>query len=239
MAQNSKTRKSFAAATLVPTNGTGEDSFAHAETAAPAQNTLDEAQKILETPAIDLNAALGDEDALRHQLLEEGELPIEVRPPRKREFFIVHPAFRRLAELVEYAPDGSLSRAYYLLAPGMKALIEEEDKKTVELVFCCSAKTRGYFWWPINLNPEGRENAWNESSRQVADEIRQRQQWARRLSRRSSGRYTTKWADEGTFGPPTWPNQSRDELLHDAFIKSGHCIDTPQHPVYLDMEGRA
>jgi hypothetical protein len=232
MPEKSERRKPFSASPTVTINGTGDEPVAYAETIAPSEDLPPAVP-----PEIELDAALGDEDALRHQLLEEGELPVEVRPPRKREFFAVHPTYRRLAEVVEYAPEGSLARDYYLLAPDMKALVEEEDRKTVELVFCCSAKTRGYFWWPINLNQDGRENTWNESSRQVADEIRQRQQWARRLSRRSSGRYVPKWADDGTFPLPVWPDKSQREFLHEAFIKAGHLIDSPQHPVYRDLEG--
>jgi hypothetical protein len=234
MAQKKQSSKSYAASTVVSTNGSSEDHRAFAETVAPQYDLLPETA----APEIDLDAALGDEDALRHELLDEAPLPIEVRVPRKREFFAVHPTYRRLAEIVEYAPEGKLQRDYYLVAPEMKPLIEDEDKRTVELVFCQSFKSRGWFWWPINLDPDGTDNSWNRSSRKVADEIRAKGYWGRRVSQKAAKQYITKWAPAG-HTLPTWPEQSKNDLLREAFIKAERYIDNTAHPVYLELEGAA
>ena len=212
-----------------------------AEPAAPEQDIGHDGadQPLASAPKpIDLDAALGDEQALRHELLEEAPLPIEVRDPRKREFIAVHPSYRRLAEVVEYTVEGKLQRDYYLVAPEMKPLIEDEDKRTVELVFCQSFKTRGWFWWPLKLDPDGAENSWNKSARKVADGIRARGYWGRRVSQKAARQYVPKWAPDG-HTVPTWPDKSQRDLLHEAFITAERYIDSPSHPVFLDLEGAA
>jgi hypothetical protein len=253
MAQNRHTRKSFDTLTVVPANGSHDDHTALAETACPAADLPDNPVEELEDalgpdtplrPSLaddddeddDIEDALGDEDALRHDLLDEVPLPIEVRAPRKREFFAIHPTYRRATEVVEHTPEGRVGRDYYLVASKMKALIEQEDKRPVELVLCQSLKTRAYFIWPINLDRDGQDNVYNRSSREFADDVRAKQWWHRRVNR--GGRYVPKAAAAGAAEPPVWPDRPWKDLLTEAFPR-GKTIKSVNHPVYADIEGRA
>jgi hypothetical protein len=252
VAQSRKISKSFVAPIIVSTNGFGEEHAALAETACPPMDVPEDPAEELEDalgpeastlPPVDdsdddddIEDALGDEDALRHELLDEVPIPIEVRAPRKREFLAVHPTYRRVTEVVEYAPEGRVGRDYYLIASRMKPMIEQEDKRPVELVLCQSMKTRGYFVWPVNLDRDGQDNVYNRSSREFADEVRAKQWWHRRVNRH--GRYVPKPAAEESVEPPSWPERSWTDLLAEAFSK-GKTIKNVNHPAYADIEGRA
>jgi hypothetical protein len=97
-------------------------------------------------------------------------------------------------------------------------------------------KTRAYFVWPVNLDRDGQDNAWNRSSREFVDEVRAEQWWYRRVNR--GGRYIPKPAVEGSSEPPVWPDRVWTDILKEAFSK-GKTIKNVNHPVYVDIEGRA
>jgi hypothetical protein len=184
---------------------------------------------------IDLDDVLGDEQALKHGLLVDEPPPIEVRVPRKREFLMVHPTYCRVAQIVEYtAPDG-MGRTYYLATGNMRRKLEEEDVKTVLLVPCMSLADQSVFLWPINVDEDGNENVWNESSRRFAE--RAKAYWARRVSYRKSGGqgYGVKFAPGGKE-LAKWPEKSMAELITEAF--RDRIIDSVDHPVYQALEGR-
>ena len=181
------------------------------------------------TPAFDLDAALGDEDALKSDMVADVEQPPEVRAPKKREFMMVHPTFSRVATVVEYTPVGSVGRSYYLATGEMKKHMEEEDLRVVRLVLCQSLATRAWFIWPMNVNPDGRENAWNTSSERFAEEAKVK--WARRVNRKTG--YGTKFAP-GDNPPPTWPDKPWKAIIAEAF--AGRIIDSPEHPVFVGLE---
>ena len=89
----------------------------------------------------------------------------------------------------------------------------------------------------LKMSPDGRENRWNDSSERVADDVKMK--WGRRVNR--GDEYHTKYAPGemppiGELPLPTWPNTSWRDILHDAF--AGRVIDSPQHPVFLGLEGR-
>jgi hypothetical protein len=221
-------------------NGTGHTvslaDLAVAETAAPERD-LDDAlgQEAVTSPQpsavpnFDLDAALGDEDALKSDMVADVEQPPEVRAPKKREFIMVHPTFSRVATVIEYTPVGSVGRAYYLATGEIKKHIEEEDLRVVRLVLCQSLATRAWFIWPMNVNPDGRENAWNTSSERFAEEAKAK--WARRVNRKTG--YGTKFAP-GDNPPPTWPDKPWKAVIAEAF--AGRIIDSPEHPVFVGLE---
>jgi hypothetical protein len=181
------------------------------------------------SPNFDLDAALGDEDALKSDMVADVEQPPEVREPKKREFLMVHPTYARVATVVEYAPAGAVGRSYYLATAEMKRHIEEEDLRVVRLVLCQSLATKAWFIWPMKVNPDGRENAWNASSERFAEEAKFK--WARRVNRRTG--YGTKFAPGDNPGP-TWPDKPWKEIILDAF--AGRIIDSPEHPVFIGLE---
>jgi hypothetical protein len=186
---------------------------------------------------IDLDDVLGDERALKHDLLEDVPPLIEVRVPKRREYFMVHPTMERVTQVVEYTAPQGIGRAYYLVTSNMKRRLEDEDLKTVRLVVCVSMLDKSLFLWPINEDDAGSENTWNVSSRKHAE--RARGYWARRVSHRKGGGtgYGTKFAPEG-HALPEWPAKTMKDLLKEAFIDGGMIIDSPEHPVFRELEGR-
>jgi hypothetical protein len=177
-----------------------------------------------------LDEALGDENALRHELLDTAPPPIAVRAPRKREFITVHPRYQRVATILEYSADG-MSRDYYIATPHIKARLETEDKKTALLRLCQSLKDRTWFVWPLILDQDGRENAWNRSSLAFADEAAR--YWGRRVNAKTQ--YVYRKAEAG-HEPPTWPDKPWQDILAEAF--KDRLLASPNHPVILDLEGR-
>jgi hypothetical protein len=183
---------------------------------------------------IDLDDVLGDEQALKHDLLEHTPPPIEVRAPRKREFIMVHPTYCRTAVVVEYtAPDG-IGRTYYLATSHMRRKMEDEDLKTVNLVPCISMTDGALFLWPMNIDEVGTENSWNSSSRTFAENAKK--YWARRVSHKKSGGvgYGTRYAPEGKE-LAKWPEGTIKEWIADAF--KDRILATEEHPVYRDIQG--
>jgi hypothetical protein len=191
--------------------------------------TTTEPVKPTNIPAFDLDAALGDEQALKSDTLVDIAPPIAVRPPKKREFLRVHPTYSRLAEVVEYIPTDAMERSYYLISPGLKSRLEEEDRKVVRLVLCQSLADKTWFIWPMDVNADGKENAWNKSSDVFADEAKTR--WARRVNRRTA--YGIKY-HPGNAGEPTWPEKSFKEILGEVF--ADRYIDSSEHPVFRALE---
>jgi hypothetical protein len=231
--------KTQASLTQVSSNGDGMavamSHLAAAETAAPERDLEDalgravDALPITPRPDLDLDDALGDEDALKSDMVADVEQPPDVREPKKREFLAVHPTYSRVATVIEYAPIGSIGRSYYLATGEMKKHIEEEDLRVVRLVLCQSLATKTWFIWPMKVNPDGRENAWNTSSERFAEEAKLK--WARRVNRKTG--YGTKFAP-GDHLPPTWPDKSWKSIIADAF--AGRVIDSPEHPVFVSLE---
>jgi hypothetical protein len=241
MAQSRTPRQSSEPPMSVPVNGSDgqlpRDSLATAETAAPEQDLED---ALGEEPTgsaprapegFDLDDALGDESALKHDMVADVVQPPEVREPRKREYLMVHPTYSRVATVVEYALPGTMERGYYLATGRMKALIEEEDLRVARLVLCQSLQTRAWFIWPVKLDRDGKENAWNRSSERFVADVKTR--WGRRVNRKTG--YGTRFAP-GDHDPPTWPPQTWKEILHEAF--TSRVIDSREHPVFLALEGQ-
>jgi hypothetical protein len=241
MPQRRTPRQSSEPPAAVAVNGTGgqlpRDALATAEPAPPEPDLEDALGEeptgsAPRAPAeFDLDDALGDENALKHDMIADVVQPPEVREPRKREFIMVHPTHARVATVVEYALPGTMERGYYLATGRMKAFIEEEDLKVVRLVLCQSLQTRVRFIWPVKLDRDGKENAWNRSTERFVNDAKTR--WARRVNRKTE--YGTKFAP-GDHDPPTWPPQTWKEILQEAF--TGRVIDSREHPVFLALEGR-
>jgi hypothetical protein len=241
MAQSRTPRQSYEPTAAVPENGSDgqlpRDSFATAEIGAPEpdiENALGEEATGSAPRApveFDLDDALGDENALKHDMIADVVPPPEVREPRKREYLRVHPPYARVATVVEYALPGTMERGYYLATGRMKACMEEEDLRVVRLVLCQSLQTRAWFIWPVKLDRDGKENAWNRSTERFVTDATTR--WARRVNRKTG--YGTKFAP-GDHDPPTWPPQPWKEILQEAF--RGRVIDSREHPVFLALEGR-
>jgi hypothetical protein len=250
MAQGKHVRHVVAAPESLSPNGSPPPDQAHRATAEasaerptpsddPLDLDLDEPPTTSLKPpvALDLDDALGDERALKHDLLEDVSPTVEVRVPRKREFFMVHPTLERVTQVVEYAAPEGLGRAYYLATSNMRRKLEDEDLKTVRLVVCMSLTDRSIFLWPMNEDGEGADNPWNTSSRQHAE--RAKRYWARRVSHRKGGGkgYGTKFAPEG-HPLPEWPAKTMREWLVEAFQEGGRIIDSVDHPVFRALEAR-
>jgi hypothetical protein len=210
-----------------------------AETASETEQLFDDPGRVASSKPpvdIDLDDALGDERALKHDLLEDAPPVVEVRAPRKREYFMVHPTLERVTQVAEYTAPEGIGRAYYLATSNMRRRLEDEDLKTVRLGVCMSLQDRSVFLWPI-AEDDGSENTWNASSRKHAE--RAKGYWARRVSHRKGGGtgYGTKFAPEG-HPLPEWPDKTMKEWLQEAFQEGGRIIDSADHPVFRALEAR-
>jgi hypothetical protein len=249
MAERIRARQVVSTDSQLSPNGSPPHDQARLATAeAPAQDLPDDLPDLhAEDPepiaspkpavTIDLDDALGDERALKHDLLEDTPPVIDVRVPKKREYFMVHPTLERVTQVVEYTAPEGIGRAYYLATSQMRRKLEEEDLKTVRLVVCMSLTDRSIFLWPMNEDDEGSENPWNTSSRKHAE--RAKGYWARRVSHRKGGGkgYGTKFAPPG-HPLPEWPEKTMREWLIEAFQEGGRIIDSVDHPVFRALDAR-
>jgi hypothetical protein len=152
------------------------------------------------------------------------EMPskIEIRQPRKAEYFRVHPDDRSPALGIVVS-----DKETYVVDPDIVAAIED-DVKIVEL--CVAINREGeHFLLPV---PFDTSNQWNASARQVADKAKT--SWVRRDAKHAQGQYVATTA-LGDLEEPQWGEQSFGDLFASAV--SGRHIDSIDHPVVKRLRG--
>jgi hypothetical protein len=80
------------------------------------------------------------------------------------------------------------------------------------------------------------DNTWNESTVDACEQAKSL--WVQVTSRKAEGieRYKISYArDPNAFPAPTWPKQSLEEIIGNAF--PGRLIDQPDHPALLRLIG--
>lgn len=179
-----------------------------------------------------------DVDALRERpfdevIVEKALITVPVRKPGKHEFFRVHPD----AEFVMDAPviehESGMDREVYWISPELRGELLQELRKA--RLFTCVSKRGVVFLWPAKLPaPDGAGRSWANSALQVAETAKTR--WVRMAGNKDLGAYDL-FVAKGDLGEPDWPDKTYKELIKIAF--GGRVIDSPDHPVLMELDGRA
>jgi hypothetical protein len=156
---------------------------------------------------------------------------VEVRPPKKHEFFRVHGGqdFWRPVALLE------LGRDLFLILP---RIVQHLDPADFFYAYLCLAVTKSGlpFFWPVKVPNSERRNEWTESALGIARLAVDK--WVKRRSRQDiGGGYYEAEEPIGIFKEPVWPNLSQKELLDIAF-KGGRIIDRIDHEAILKITGQ-
>ena len=156
---------------------------------------------------------------------------VPVRRPNKHDFTRVHPdpAYSLVpAGIIELKAE----REVYLFTPQMA----QEFSAEITLVSLRTAVNRQgvVFLWPLKLpDPQGRQNAWNDSAIEAAALAEKR--WVRVTANMGLGAYETFEAINDNLPEPEWPSEPFQEILRIAF--RSHIVDRPDHPLLKRLRG--
>ncbi len=155
---------------------------------------------------------------------------VPVGKPGRQTWFRVHPDpdWQIQAALLDWDDDGT----QFYVAPHVYPDLAAEVKRVVLRTVVTAQGTPRL--WPIRQpNPDGTDNEWFQSARQVA--TRAEREWCRMVANREAHGYDVFTA-AGDFGEPAWPERDFAELLRIAF--AGKVIQSLDHPVVVHLMGR-
>jgi hypothetical protein len=164
---------------------------------------------------------------------------IECRPPRKHEFFRVHPSPDYIAEAITLLFEDGMEKVTYWVHPDLvdELLLDDAVRATLQdtRIYLAVNTRKEAFLMPCRLpSLQGRGGArWQSSALEVAEEAMD--QWVKRVANQQEGRYDTFIA-EADFGEPRWPDKTMQELVELAFPK--RTIDSTGHEVIAALRGR-
>ncbi len=147
---------------------------------------------------------------------------IEIRQPRKAEFFRVHPEHRSPALGVVTS-----NQQTFIVDPTVVEDIQD-DVKIVELYTAINRDGEKF----LLSVPYDSTNSWNASARQVAEAAKT--SWVRRDAKQAQGQYVATMA-LGELDDPQWGEQTFEDLFG-AAVKGRH-IDSLEHPVVKQLRG--
>jgi len=155
---------------------------------------------------------------------------VPVRKPHRHDFIRVHPDPKYNldpAGIVELKEE----REAYLFTPSMAHQFSSE---VTPVCLRTAINRQGVlFLWPLKLpDPNGRQNAWNDSAIAAAERAVKR--WVRVGSNMSLGAYEVFEA-VSELPEPDWPTESFREILAIAF--RAHIVDAPDHPLLKRLRG--
>ncbi|HUK11219.1 MAG TPA: hypothetical protein VLX09_25360 [Stellaceae bacterium] len=156
---------------------------------------------------------------------------VPVRKPNRHDFIRVcpDPEYRLSpAGIVELKAE----REVYLFTPQMAQAFSAE----ITPVSLRTAVNRQgvVFLWPLKLpDPQGRQNAWNDSAIEAAALAEKR--WVRVTANMGLGAYETFEAINDNLPEPEWPSEPFQEILRIAF--RSHIVDRPDHPLLKRLRG--
>jgi hypothetical protein len=156
-----------------------------------------------------------------------------VRKPPKSEYVRVHPdpAYTIHTGVIELKDD----RATYLVAPSLRAELEEEATYSRQLLHTAITRGGDLFLWPVRLpGPDGRDNDWNRSALEAA--VIAREKWVRVLANLKFGVYDI-YVAHGRLSEPQWPDRNITDILRIAF--KDFYIDTLDHMILRRLRGEA
>jgi hypothetical protein len=92
--------------------------------------------------------------------------------------------------------------------------------------------------WPVRLaSSDGRQSNWAASAHEAA-EVGMKQR-IRIRANMSLGAYEFFVTDAPTAqSDPVWPTESLQELVQLGFVKVGRFVNSPEHPIILQLLGR-
>ncbi len=162
-------------------------------------------------------------------------ITVPLRKPGRHDFIRVNPDPDYIldAPIIEHTSEGSLNKQVYWVDPRMRDDLAAELKPV--RLFTCVTKRNVLFLWPAKLpgvTDAGRR--WSESALEVAETAKDN--WVRMSGNVDLGAYELTVA-QGDLGKPDWPDKPFGELIRIAF--KGYIIDSPDHPVLLELDGRA
>jgi hypothetical protein len=164
---------------------------------------------------------------------------VPVQKPSDQEFVRVNPSpdYRHIAAIIEYQEEKG---AEYLIHPSCVAQIKEFGIKFfLKELYLYVTKQGNFFWWPIKLPKDGRENKWLDTARSAAEKAMKK--WISVRSDTALGAYTVAVAiDNDDFNAPEWPTKNgkpltKNQLLSLAFKE--RLIMDIEHPVIRKLRG--
>ena len=156
---------------------------------------------------------------------------IPIRKPSKTEFFRTRPEpeWRFRTSILDMKQDGEVYVVVAGVSHEVAALL-----RPVELHVAVD-RNNNPFLIPVPLpSADGRRNSWHDSLAIAVNESFI--SWVRITSNMNLGSYDLHVAT-GIIPEPIWPDLTFDALLEVAF--RGKVIDSPDHPVILQLQGAA
>lgn len=156
---------------------------------------------------------------------------LDVRKPRKQEFFRVHPGeeFTQTVYMIE-AGEG-LDTDKYLVIPSLAKEIAAET--SVRRLFVCVNRAESPFIWPAKVpSPSNPTNSWLDTALEIAESAKR--YWVRMIPDLSQRHYEESRA-EGPLAEPKWLDMTFAEMLALAFKKK--LITDWDHEVLRALRG--
>jgi hypothetical protein len=151
--------------------------------------------------------------------------------PSNEAWIRVHPgeSYRVQTGLLELKE----TREVYLVQKELWPVVAEDPAFSFRLLVLATTRGGGLFLWPLKMPaPDGRDNNWNRSAREVANMAMKC--WVRIVSNTSVGIYEAKVSTAGV-AEPVWPGKSFRDILELAF--RGRLIDSADHPILKGLRG--
>jgi hypothetical protein len=156
---------------------------------------------------------------------------IDVRKPRKPEFFRVHPDPTFCTEVFMIEAGGGVESDKYLVE---KSLAHEVVREcTRRRLYLCVNRGETPFIWPAKMPvPSNPTNSWLDTALDVAESAKHH--WVRMIPDLDARQYEESRALEA-LEEPKWPEESFAELLAKAFKKK--LITDYDHEVLRALRG--
>jgi len=182
----------------------------------------------MESFKFDLNAIRvnSEDDFVTEFLKETGDL--EVRYPKKQEFFRVHPDEQMRIQTKLLLIDAD--KKWYLVAKNVWP--ELSDELTAVTLMVCINDDGVQFLWPMKVSPQGQSNGWNDSALNGATKAVTR--WVRLVADITRGRRRIILGNEN-LPEPEWEAATLSDMIQKAFKDT--YIDSLDHHVLKKLRG--
>jgi hypothetical protein len=179
--------------------------------------------------AFDINRMRLNPSASHGIVLKKVLTGVQITKPHRQDFIRVRAgdAWRFPASVIESRID----RGTYLVDPDMRSVLVEH--LVAKMLYLAMPRSGDVFFWPVKMQSGlGDLDSWSESAHEAAHLAQD--QWVSIRSNQKSGRYDAIVA-LGDLPEPTWPEESLETLLAQAF--KGRVIESIDHPVARQLRG--
>jgi hypothetical protein len=158
-------------------------------------------------------------------------------PAGKNEFFRTHTTFNPIVDLVDI--EVGMERRYFTATAEMKiALAGIGITMSPHTLYLTVSETGAIRIVPIRcMEEDGNMNEYSRTKEMAL--IKGRDMWMRVYTDIKNKMYKDFPAPPGRFAEPVWPQLKHAKIFRLTFRDKGHCIDSPQHPLYMKWAGRA